>query len=82
MSRGLIVDDDFTRLSTRINVDVKIAKWLTIGTRTQLNYDNLSGVAPNMEDLFFRNPLAVAYDENGDLTVTPIEDDPLAQQSS
>jgi len=75
--RGLIVDDDFTRVSSRINVDVKITKWLKIGTRTQLNYDNLSGVAPNMEDLFFRNPLAVAYDENGDLTVTPIEDDPL-----
>lgn len=75
--RGLIVDDDFTRISSRVNVDVKITKWLKIGTRTQLNYDNLSGVAPNMEDLFFRNPLAVAYDENGDLTITPIEDDPL-----
>jgi hypothetical protein len=31
-----------------------------------------------MEDLFKRNPLAQAYDENGNLTVTPILDDPLA----
>jgi len=75
--KGLIVSDDFQRLTSRINVDTKIAKWLTFGTRTQLSADDLSGVAPEMEDLYKRNPLAVAYDENGNLTVTPIQDDPL-----
>lgn len=75
--KGLIVNDDFRRLTSRINVDTKIAKWLTFGTRTQLSSDDLSGVAPDMEDLFKRNPLAQAYDENGNLTVTPILDDPL-----
>jgi len=75
--KGLIVSDDFQRLTSRINVDTKIAKWLTFGTRTQLSADDLSGVAPDMEDLYKRNPLAVAYDENGNLTVTPIADDPL-----
>lgn len=75
--RGLIVNDDFQRITSRINVDTKIAKWLTIGTRTQLSTDDMSGVAPDMTDLFFRNPLATAYDENGYLTVTPILDDPL-----
>ena len=75
--KGLIVNDDFKRLTSRINVDTKIAKWLTFGTRTQLSSDDLSGVAPEMEDLFKRNPLAQAYDENGNLTVTPILDDPL-----
>lgn len=75
--KGLIVNDDFKRYTGRINVDTKIAKWLTFGTRTQLSSDNMSGVAPDMEDLFKRNPLAQAYDENGNLTVTPILDDPL-----
>ncbi len=75
--KGLVVSDDFSRLTTRINVDTKIAKWLTIGTRTQLSSDDLSGVAPNMGDLFFRNPLSQAYDAEGNLTVTPIIDDPL-----
>ena len=75
--KGLIVNDDFRRLTSRINVDTKIAKWLTFGTRTQLSSDDRSGVAPEMEDLFKRNPLAQAYDENGNLTVTPILDDPL-----
>jgi TonB-linked SusC/RagA family outer membrane protein len=75
--RGLTVNDNFKRLTTRINVETKIAKWLTIGTRTQLTTDDLSGASPDMDDLFFRNPLAKAYDENGNLTVTPILDDPL-----
>jgi TonB-linked SusC/RagA family outer membrane protein len=75
--KGLIVNDNFRRLTSRINVDTKIAKWLTFGTRTQLSSDDLSGVSPDMEDLFKRNPLAQAYDENGNLTVTPILDDPL-----
>jgi len=75
--RGLVVNDNFQRITNRINVDTKIAKWLTIGTRTQLSIDDMSGVSPNMGDLFFRNPLATAYDENGNLTITPILDDPV-----
>ena len=75
--KGLIVNDDFQRITGRVNVDTKITKWLTFGTRTQLSSDDMSGVSPNMEDLFKRNPLAVAYDENGNLTITPIADDPL-----
>jgi TonB-linked SusC/RagA family outer membrane protein len=75
--KGLVVNDNFKRLTSRINVDTKIAKWLTFGTRIQLSTDDLSGVAPNMGDLFYRNPLATAYDENGNLTVMPILDDPL-----
>jgi TonB-linked SusC/RagA family outer membrane protein len=75
--KGLIINDDFKRLSTRINVDTKIASWLTIGTRTQMTSDDMSGVTPSMNDLFFRNPLAQAYDANGNLTISPITDDPL-----
>ena len=75
--KGLIVSDDFKRLTTRINVDTKIASWLSFGTRTELSYEDRSGVAPNMSDLLYTNPLAQAYDESGNLTVTPILDDPL-----
>jgi TonB-linked SusC/RagA family outer membrane protein len=75
--KGLVVNDNFTRLSSRVNIDTKITKWLTVGTRTQLTSDDMSGVAPDMGDLLYRNPLAVPYDENGDLTITPIYDDPL-----
>ena len=75
--RGLIVNDDYMRLTNTISVDTEIANWLAIGTRTHLSFSDMSGVAPPMSDLFWRNPLAVAYDENGKLTIAPIYDDPV-----
>ncbi len=74
--RGLIVNDDYTRLTGAVNVDTKVTNWLTFGTRTNLSYNDMSGVAPPMNYLYYTNPLATAYDEEGNLTITPITDDP------
>jgi TonB-linked SusC/RagA family outer membrane protein len=38
--KGLAINDDYLRLTSRINIDTKVAGWLTIGTRTQLTYDD------------------------------------------
>ena len=73
--QGLAVNDDYSRLSGRVNIDTKISDWLTIGTRSQLTYDDRSGVPPSMTGLFFMNPLSVPYDENGNLTIHPWDDD-------
>lgn len=75
--KGLAVKDNFKRITNRVNVDTKIANWLTIGTRTQISLDDMSGVSPTMGDLFFTNPLATAYDGDGKLTINPILDDPV-----
>ncbi len=75
--RGLIVNDDYKRLSGTINIDTDISNWLTIGTRTNISYSDMSGVSPSMSSLFYTNPLAKAYDENGNLTISPITDDPV-----
>ncbi|HSI74675.1 MAG TPA: TonB-dependent receptor [Lunatimonas sp.] len=74
--RGIVDNDNYFRGSSRFNLDTKIADWLTIGTRTQLTFADKSGVAPNMSDVFITNPLAVPYNEDGTLTIFPIEDDP------
>ncbi len=42
--QGLAKGDDYFRVSMRFNLDSKIAKWLTVGTRTQLTYDDRSGL--------------------------------------
>lgn len=65
-------------MTTRLNLDTKIADWFTLGTRTQLNYDDRSGIAPTWDGdqgVFWMNPLTRAYDENDDLTIYPWEDD-------
>lgn len=77
--QGLAVNDNYQRFTTRINLDTKIASWLTLGTRTQLNFDDRSGISPTWDGdqgVFWMNPLTRAYDENGDLTIFPWDDDP------
>ena len=77
--KGLAVNDDYLRLTTRINLDTKVADWLTIGTRSQFSYDDRGGIAPTWDGdqgVFWFNPLTTAYDENGDLTIYPWPEDP------
>jgi TonB-linked SusC/RagA family outer membrane protein len=75
--QGLAKGDDYMRVSMRFNLDSKIAKWLTIGTRTQLTYDDRSGLnvtwdgGTGYDGVFWMNPLTTVNDENGNLTINP-----------
>jgi len=73
--KGLAINDDYQRLTTRINIDSKIAKFLTIGSRTQLSYDDRSGEGPDMSDLFQTNPLTKAFEDDGSLAIYIWDDD-------
>ena len=73
--KGIAVNDNYRRITTRINVDTKVANWLTLGTRTQFSMDDRSGTSPSMSGLFWTNPLSTVYDENGDLTIYPWPED-------
>jgi TonB-linked SusC/RagA family outer membrane protein len=72
--RGIQVNDDFMRITNRINIDVKLKDWITLGTRTQLSFDDMSGEAPESGP-YRMNPLSTAYDENGNLTIYPWPED-------
>jgi TonB-linked SusC/RagA family outer membrane protein len=69
--QGLRLNDDYLRVTTRFNVDTKIADWITLGTRTQLTYDDTSGDPPSMSGIFFHIPLARAFDDDGNLSLIP-----------
>jgi len=75
--QGLAKGDDFLRVSLRVNLDTKIANWLTIGTRTQLSYDDQSGLnviwdgGTGYDGVFWMNPLTTVYNEDGNLTINP-----------
>lgn len=75
--KGLVVNDNYQRASGRINLDSKIAGWLTIGTNTQLTYENKNGLGPDVSFLSRTNPLTKAYEEDGSLAIYIWEDDPL-----
>lgn len=73
--KGLALNDLYQRITTRVNVDTKIANILTIGTRTQFSMDDRSGAGPSMGGLLWTNPLSTPYDENGNLTIYPWPED-------
>ncbi|GEO03727.1 SusC/RagA family TonB-linked outer membrane protein [Adhaeribacter aerolatus] len=72
--KGIAINDDFKRLSSRINVETKILDWLTIGSRTQLTADNASGAEANFQSALQTNPLSLPYDQYGKLTIWPWPD--------
>jgi TonB-linked SusC/RagA family outer membrane protein len=75
--QGLAIGDDYQRVSMRFNLDSKISTWLTLGTRSQLTYDDRSGLnviwdgGTGYDGVFWMNPLTTPYDENGNLTINP-----------
>ncbi len=76
--KGIALNDDFKRMSTRVNLEMNVTKWLTYGTNTQLSYNNRSGLAASFTGDYgaYRfNPLTTAYDASGNLTVYPWPDD-------
>ena len=72
--QGIRVNDDFLRFTNRVNVDTRIKDWITLGTRTQLSYNDRSGAAPE-SGATRMNPLTRPYDENGKLTIYPWPED-------
>jgi len=75
--KGLLVNDNYLRLTSRINVDTKIGEWITLGTRTQLSYDDQSGASPSLSSLFWMNPLTKSLDEDGNYLIYPWAEDPF-----
>ena len=72
--QGIQVNDDFLRFTNRINIDTKIKDWITLGTRTQLSFNDKSGESPE-SDPTRMNPLTRPYDEDGNLTIYPWPED-------
>ncbi|REL32946.1 TonB-dependent receptor [Rhodohalobacter sp. SW132] len=76
--KGIILNDNYSRLSGRVNLDTRVTDWLSFGTRTQISYGDRSGESPELSGgrgLFRQNPLTSPIDEDGNYTVYPWSDD-------
>lgn len=74
--KGVAVNDNFKRLSTRVNLETNITKWLTYGTNTQLSLNNRGGLPAvfggmNGDGAYFFNPLTTAFNPDGSQTIYP-----------
>lgn len=77
--KGVAVNDEFKRYSTRLNLEAKITDWLTIGTGTQLSLADRAGFAASwdggQDGAYYMNPLAKAYNDDGTPTIYPWPED-------
>ena len=73
---GIIINDQYKRGNSRINVNSNITNWLTLGSNSMLGYINNSGATPNFVDLFNKSPLAIPFNPDGSVNIRPIADDP------
>lgn len=77
---GIIKGQDFSRYSTRINVDHAIGKRFRIGMSTLGSASERNGAGVNPYNafadygVFTENPLGAPYDENGNIIFRPTSD--------
>ena len=75
-TEGIVINDNYKRATSRINLKSEISDWLTYGSNTLLTYADKSGATPRFSDLFNKSPLATPFNEDGSVNIYPIPDDP------
>ncbi|MBN2820641.1 MAG: TonB-dependent receptor, partial [Bacteroidales bacterium] len=68
---GFVINDDYKRFSTRINLDAEINSWLKVGLESFLTSSDYSGFSPSVENAFFLQPWAPIRNETGELVLFP-----------
>ncbi len=70
--KGIAINDAFRRYTLRPGLDVKITDWLSMGTSSQLSFQDRSGLPATFSGDFganYMNPLTTAYGPDGKPTV-------------
>lgn len=64
--KGYLLNEDYSRLNARINLDNNITDWLKIGIQSFLTASDYSGQEATPNDRY-SSPYATAYDRDGEL---------------
>src|SRR5690606_3825410 len=59
------------RATGRVNVEMTLTDWISVGTRTQITQVNKDGVSPDFHWVYYSNPLVTPYDADGNLAINP-----------
>lgn len=68
---GFVINDDYKRYTTRVNLQNNFKNWLTIGINTFGSFTDFSGECPTYTNIVLTTPLVTPYDKNGNLVVFP-----------
>ena len=72
--KGTAVGNQFKRYNIRFNLDQEFTSWFKFSTSTQLGRYDRSGSSASFSRAFRMNPLAEAYDEEGNIRSAAWED--------
>ncbi len=76
--KGISLNDNFKRLTSRVNLEANLTDWLTFGTNTQLSYNNRAGLSTTFGGdygAYLFNPLTTPFDSAGKPTIYPWPED-------
>ncbi|MDR8393434.1 TonB-dependent receptor [Aliifodinibius sp. S!AR15-10] len=75
MQEGILAPEDFSRYTTRLNLDFDVSDNISIGTSTLASYSVQNGGDQGFYgEALANSPLGVPYDEEGNLRFQPIND--------
>lgn len=70
-NEGIIKGDEFSTIRVRLNLDLKVTDWLSIGTNTQFASRDQSAVPANLNLLSQQSPYGSMWNEDGTLRRSP-----------
>lgn len=72
-TKGIVLNDQYEKLTFRANLSAALTKWLTISSNTQMSGSDNSGATPKFVDVFNKSPLLRPFNEDGSINITPDE---------
>ena len=70
-TKGIVINDQYKKLTFRVNLSADLTKWLTYTTNTQLSWADNSGATPKFVDVFNKSPLLRPFNEDGSINIMP-----------
>ncbi len=72
--QALIINDKYSRANLRVNFDMNITDWLTVGTNTFLSFADFSGAVPSIDNIRTTAPVVAPQDDEGNWVINPLGD--------
>lgn len=73
-TKGIVINDKYTRVTNRVNLQANITKWLSITSSNMLTWKDKSGAKPSFVDVFNKSPLMRPFNPDGSINIQPDAD--------
>lgn len=77
-NEGISVGDAFRATRMRVNLDIKIADWLSVGTNSQFTHKGTDNIGVDGGTAQAMSPFGDMYEEDGSIKVRPWDDNRLS----